>query len=87
MDKDHLEKRFGVIAVEQGFIEAEQLIEAIKIQAREDIEKKQHRPIGRILLALGHITVKEIDKVLEILWKKAVKEKGLIQDLSYESDK
>ncbi len=87
MDKTHLEKRFGVIAVEKGFIKPEQLIEAIKIQAKDDIAKKQHRPIGRILLAQGHITLSQIDKVLGILWEKALKERGLIQDLNHESDK
>ncbi len=86
MDKEHLEKRFGVIAIEKGFIKPEQLLEALNIQVMEDIEHKEHRPIGRILLELGHVTEPQIDEVLNLLWEKALKEKGLVQDRIQEND-
>ena len=69
MEKEQFEKRFGVIAIEKKFITAEQLIEAIKVQVMEDIEKGKHRLIGRILLESGQITVSQIDEVLESLGK------------------
>ena len=69
MEREHLEKRFGVIAVEMGLITAEQLIEALKTQVTEDMEKGKHRLIGRILLERRIITTEQIDEVLDELGK------------------
>lgn len=69
METEQFEKRFGVIAIEKGFITAEQLIEAIKIQVMEDIEDGKHRLIGRILLEQELITIPQIDEVLGYLGK------------------
>ncbi len=69
METEQFEKRFGVIAIEKGFITPDQLIEAIKIQVTEDIEEGKHRLIGRILLEQGLITIPQIDEVLESLGK------------------
>jgi hypothetical protein len=64
METDHLEKRFGVLAVEKGLITADQVVEALRIQVSEDLEKGKHRLIGRILLEQGLITLAQIDEVL-----------------------
>jgi hypothetical protein len=69
MEMDHLEKRFGVLAVEREFITANQLIEAMRIQVMEDIEKGKHRLVGRILLEEGFITLSQIDDVLKSMGK------------------
>ena len=69
METEHLEKRFGILAVEKGLITADQVIEALKIQVMEDIEKGQHRLIGRILLEQGLITLSQIDDLLDSLGK------------------
>ena len=69
METEHLEKRFGVLAVEKGLVTADQVIEALKIQVMEDIEKGQHRLIGRILLEQGLITLSQIDDLLDSLGK------------------
>ncbi len=69
METDHLEKRFGVLAVEKGFINANQVIDALRIQVMEDIEKGRHRLIGRILLEQGLITLSQINEVLESIGK------------------
>ena len=61
------QKRFGLIAVEKGFITTDQLVEAIKIQVLEEIEKGKHRLIGAILFEHGFITLRQIDEVLESL--------------------
>jgi len=58
------DKRFGVIAVEKGFITKEQLFEALKIQIEEDLQKKKHNLIGLILIKLGHLTQEEADEIL-----------------------
>ncbi len=67
VDLEGLEKRFGVIAVEKGFITSDQLLEVLKIQIQEDVEKGNHRLIGRILLEQELITFPQIDKVVESL--------------------
>jgi DNA-binding NtrC family response regulator len=68
LDIDRMEKRFGIIAVEKGFITTEQLFEALRIQVREDIERGEHRLIGRIFLDQGLMTFSQIDEVLESLF-------------------
>jgi hypothetical protein len=69
METEHLEKRFGVLAVKKGLITADHLIEALRIQVMEDIEKGKHRLIGRILLEQGLITFWQIDDVLKSMGK------------------
>ncbi|MBN1104632.1 MAG: hypothetical protein JXL84_14540 [Deltaproteobacteria bacterium] len=58
-------KRFGMVAVQKGFITMDQLIEAIGVQAREDIEGEGHRLIGEILLEKGYISAPQIYEVIE----------------------
>jgi hypothetical protein len=69
MEADHLEKRFGVLAVEKGFVRPDQVIEALRIQVTEDIDKGEHRLIGRILLEQGLLTLSQIDEVLHSMGK------------------
>ena len=64
---DHSEKRFGVIAVEQGMITRNQLLEALKAQVADNVEKGTHRLIGEILYQQGAITLTQISEVLMAL--------------------
>ena len=61
------EMRFGVIAVEKGFITPEQLFEALKAQVQEDLERENHRLLGDILLEQNVMTQKQKDEVLKTL--------------------
>jgi hypothetical protein len=65
MGTEFLDKRFGVTAVEKGFITIDQLFEALKTQITEEIEKKEHRLIGRILYDMESLTLSQIDEVLD----------------------
>ena len=65
MAVEQLEKRFGTIAVEKGFITKDQLIEVINTQVMEDIEGKKHRLIGTIMFEQGVINIQKIDEVLK----------------------
>ncbi len=60
-------KRFGVVAVEKGFITLDQLVEAMTIQIIEETEGKKRRLIGQILLSLGYLTSAQINKVMNSL--------------------
>ncbi len=60
----HFQLRFGTGAVRKEFITVHQLVEAMAIQVREDVEGKPHRAIGEILVDLGHMTPSQIQVVL-----------------------
>jgi len=64
MTVDSYKKRFGTIAVEKRFITDTQLMEAIEIQIRDDMEGKEHRLIGTILFEQGYMNTKQVDGVL-----------------------
>ncbi len=67
MESKHIDRRFGLAAVEMGLITVDQLFEAIKIQIKEELEKGEHRLIGKILFEMGAIKLPQIDEVLETL--------------------
>ena len=60
-------KRFGFMAVEMGFITLDQIIEAMKIQVREDLENQKHRLVGEILVDLGFMNPSQVDEVLKAM--------------------
>jgi hypothetical protein len=67
MSEDKLDKRFGTVAVEKGFITPENLYEAVKIQIFENLDSYDHRLIGEILLELGYINTEQIKEVLKTI--------------------
>ena len=67
MGGEYLEKRFGTIAIEKGFITLGQFMEAMKIQVREDMEEIERRPVGQILTQLGHMNKLQILEVLKMM--------------------
>ena len=65
MPEGKLDKRFGAVAIEKGFITLENLIEAMKIQIQENLDGSGHRLIGQILWEKGYIKTEQINEVLE----------------------
>jgi len=63
--------RFASIAVEKGFITAEQAKVALAEQLDDDLAHKKHRLIGHILFEKVWITPRQIDLVLNELFRKA----------------
>jgi Ca2+-dependent lipid-binding protein len=61
-------KFFGEVALEKRFVTAEQLYEALTIQARDKVDGKPERLLGQILLELAHIDEDQIRQVLDILY-------------------
>jgi len=57
MDKpgkiEHYEKRFGILAIEKGFIDADDLIKALTVQVGEDISQIRHRLLGKVLFDMA----------------------------------
>jgi hypothetical protein len=64
---ERYERRFGVIALEKGFITADDLIKALSIQADENIKKGRHRLIGEILLGMDRMSAKQIEEVVSTI--------------------
>ncbi len=62
---EHYEKRFGLIAIKKGFITEEDLINALTIQIREDVEIGTHRRVGAILLELDIMNANQVEEVLK----------------------
>jgi hypothetical protein len=65
--KKHIHKRFGNIAVDKGYINEDQLIEALEIQARENVMEGKHRLLGQILVDEGLLTTLQVDEILEVM--------------------
>ena len=61
----HYEKRFGLIAVEKGYVSKEELIHALTVQVREDIENGSHRLIGELFFDLKIMSESEIEEVVK----------------------
>ncbi len=66
---EHYENRFGIIAIEKGFISQEDLNEALKVQVGEKIEIGKNRLLGGILLCQDKISAIQIDDVVKTLFK------------------
>ena len=69
MPAKNLQKRFGEIAIEKGFITKGQLLEAFEIQVSETLNQKERRLIGTILFDLNYINHQRINIVLGELSK------------------
>ena len=64
------EKRFGLLAIERGYITSDDLIRAIKVQVEEDVANNSHRLIGEILLDMNCLTATQIQEILDNVFKK-----------------
>jgi len=62
---DKYEKRFGVVALEKGYITADQLVKALTIQVQEDIDMGYHRLIGKIFIDQGIMSGKQVSEILK----------------------
>ena len=70
------QRRFGFIAIEKGFIKADQLYEALIRQRAQETGRTERRPIGMILKDLGYLSVSQINEILQILQHEAESKKN-----------
>ena len=64
---DLRERRFGLIAIEKGFIKADQLYEALMRQRAKETGGTERRPLGMIVKDLGYLSVFQIDEIPQTL--------------------
>ena len=69
MEGEKKDRIFGQIALKKGFITEDRIDKALRIQIKEDISKGEHRPIGRIMLNEGMITLQQVGYVLKTMNK------------------
>ncbi|GBE03124.1 MAG TPA: hypothetical protein ENH45_01130 [Nitrospirae bacterium] len=72
VDKELSDKycqRFGYLAANMGFTTGDQVKEALAEQVEDNLAKRPHRLMGRILLDKGWITPQQIEAVLNELFK------------------
>ncbi len=48
--------RFGAIAVKKGYINEDNLLEALTLQVEENLSNEEHRLIGTIFYDCGHVS-------------------------------
>ncbi len=65
--KKHYQKRFGTIAVDKGYINEDQLIKALEMQAKENVMEGKHRLLGQIFVEEGLLTTTQVDEILETM--------------------
>jgi hypothetical protein len=73
IDIDLPERRFGFIAIEKGFIRADQLWQALIEQRAQETSGRERRPLGLILKDLGYLSVSQINEVLQTLQEESRK--------------
>jgi hypothetical protein len=64
-------RRFGFIAIEKGFINTNQLWEALLKQRSQVLEGTKQISMGTILKDMGYLTQQQINEVLEALKKES----------------
>ncbi len=70
--KKKIDKRFGTVAIEKGYITHEQMERGLYIQQQEDEQFDRHRLIGQILVSEDWITETQVEDILETMSQKLV---------------
>jgi len=71
------QRRFGFIAIEKGFIKADQLYEALMRQRAQETGGAERRPLGMVLKDLGYLTVSQINEIMQTLESEAELKKNV----------
>ncbi len=66
---ERYEKRFGVLAVEKGYITQDQLFDALRAQVAEDLSASRHRRIGQILIDRGAMRPDQVEEIVRLVIK------------------
>ena len=69
-------QRFGMIAVNRGYITPKQLKEALAEQVDDDLAFRPHQLLGKILYEKNLMSLDQIDQVLDELVMDKIRQKG-----------
>jgi len=68
--------RFGQLAVELGYVSAEQLKQALGDQVDDNLTGRPHRILGAIFFDHGYMSPGQIEEVLNLMFKRVEAEKN-----------
>jgi hypothetical protein len=71
-------RRFGMIAVNRGYVTPKQLKEALAEQIDDDLASRPHRLLGKIFYEKNLMSLNQIDQVLDELVIDKIKQKGSV---------
>jgi hypothetical protein len=69
MTDEGLRKRFGDIAIRKGFLTKEHFVEAMAFQIENELDGKQPKLIGSILMEKAYMTEEQVDDVIHVMAK------------------
>ena len=75
--EDNQKMRFGTIAVKRGYITPIEFATALMVQVSSEMEKKQHKLIGEILLELGYMNASQVNEVLDLILQQQIDKKRM----------
>ena len=59
--------RFGMVAVNRGYVTADQLKEALAEQVDDDLAYRPHRLLGKIFFEKNLMNLNQIEEVLDLI--------------------
>ncbi|MHB1024235.1 MAG: hypothetical protein ACYC24_00840 [Desulfobacteria bacterium] len=71
-------RRFGMLAVNRGYVTPKQLKEAIAEQLDDNLAGKPHQVLGKIFFDKNLMTLNQIDQILDELIMGKVKKKSAV---------
>lgn len=71
-------RRFGMIAVNRGYVTPKQLKEALAEQINDDLASRPHQLLGNILYEKNLMNLNQIEKVLDELVMDKIKQKDSV---------
>jgi hypothetical protein len=71
-------RRFGMIAVNRGYVTKNQLKEALAEQIDDDLGSRPHQLLGKIFFENHLMNLNQIEQVLDELVVERIKQKGSV---------
>ncbi len=71
-------QRFGMIAVNRGYVTPKQLKEALAEQVDDDLAYRPHQLLGKIFFEKNLMNLNQIEQVLDELVMDKIKQKGSV---------
>jgi hypothetical protein len=65
---EQYEKLFGIIAIEKGFVSADDFVKALTVQAKENNKTNEQRFLREILLDQNIMSVEQICEVCDVIY-------------------
>lgn len=65
---DRYRRQFGEVAIDLGYVDDNQVQEALELQAERRAAGRPDKLLGQLLLELGHLSTGQIQEVVDVLY-------------------